>query len=299
MRELSQKVLAEARLRLYFETIEVNHFDYLLEACGIGEAYDALPLNLRQVQSSLLRARLNIEPDDDKDDIANKLTIEFLSAGVKFFYMSDAELEDKGIPRHEQEGIFSSEFNPSTYSIEINITDRFIENLLLSGGPKLLAPTVLTDIKHEDTHKQQYKKSNGKVKGLNTSIPVKNINLTDKERAKEHLSLPSEIDAHARELARSLYEANWSGDAIIKGLKTKPSPLLRFPIFQQYWYFFGQQVVKRPINKSNEKDKLDKTELSIIRDIRIWNRFLSKTVAYLRTTNKYKIMPDFHFFKHS
>lgn len=285
MRELSQKVLAEARLRLYFETIEVNHFDYLLEVCGIGEAYDALPLNLRQVQSSLLRARLNIEPDDDKDDIANKLTIEFLSTGVKFLYMSDAELEDKGISRHEQEGIFSSEFKPDTYSIDIYITNTFIENLSLDAGPKLLAPAVLASIKHEDTHKQQYKLSRGKVKGLKTNTSARELNLQGKEHIKEYLSLPSEIDAHAREFALWLTKLNWSSKQIQNAIKNNDPILLNCLSYKIYWENFG---IMMSYGGTSDEDILEK--------IIIWKNFLHKAIIYLQTEMRYQFSLENDFF---
>ena len=293
--DLSPEILIEAEFRFYLETIPANHFNYLLEACGIGEEYHVLPLSLKQVEYSLTAVSLSIEADDDGDDVANKLTSEFLSIGVRFFYISSSKIKKGTNLRYETEGIFSSEFKPDTYSIDIYITDTFIENLSLDAGPKLLAPAVLASIKHEDTHKQQYKLSRGKVKGLRTNTSVRELNLQDKEHIKEYLSLPSEIDAQARELARSLHETGWKGDAIITAIKRNPSPLLRFPIFRQYWEVFGKDTKLSLTNNSSEKSKPNKIKPLTTKEGKIWNSFLREVVSYLNITGRYKTRSNIPF----
>lgn len=283
--DLSPEILIEAEFRFYLETIPANHFNYLLEACGIGEEYHVLPLSLKQVEYSLTAVSLSIEADDDGDDVASRLTSEFLSIGVRFFYISFSKIKKGTNLRYETEGIFSSEFKPDTYSIDIYITNTFIENLSLDAGPKLLAPAVLASIKHEDTHKQQYKLSRGKVKGLKTNTSARELNLQGKEHIKEYLSLPSEIDAHAREFALWLTKLNWSSKQIQNAIKNNDPILLNCLSYKIYWENFG---IMMSYGGTSDEDILEK--------IIIWKNFLHKAIIYLQTEMRYQFSLENDFF---
>lgn len=286
MRELSQKILEEGNIILYSRSIMPIHFDYLLESCGIGEEYDALPLDLKQVEASLQVAHSHLTLEDDEDDIAAKLTHEFLPVGVKFFYEPNPVYLNK--VKYPAEGILASEFEPKTLSIIIYVLDRFLENFI-KGNYKLLAPTILAIIWHEDMHKQQYKQSGGKIKGLKTTVPVKQLNLDDPKEQEKYLSLPSEIDAHARELANHLYTSGWKGGRIVKALEVGDKNLITYPSYLSYWSHFGTVAVSN--KKKNSKDITPED----LKRAKVWDRFRAQVVAYLRTSGKYKNVSKAHF----
>lgn len=245
--------------------------DYLLKCTNLEEAYEELPLENEEVWCSLEYIRSNIE-DLSKENILDELNNEFLGKGIMFLDYTGKYGNIK--INYPKEGIICGEYIPSKRMIYVYIDNAFIDNFI-NKQYDLLTNAIIATCIHEDTHKQQIQFSNGKAKGLDPKV-----NLGSYIGTKQYLENPTEIDAHARETARYLFDLDYDGAKICEMINRGDPALLSSPAYKKYWENFG-------IATKLKKDK------DALQRLKVWRRFLSRIVAYLVTTLRYKFSVNY------
>ena len=239
---------------------------------NLNEVYDDLTFSKEEVISSLEVVRIETK-NLDKKDIIDNLNNEFLGIGIMFLD-NDSYNEKSNHAIYPNEGIVNSEYNKDKQMTYVYINNTFIDNFI-NKKYNLLSNGIIASAMHEDTHKQQIMRSNDKAKGLN-----KDVDINTKEGFQTYLENDKEIDAHAREVAIYLYNLGYSGSEIGKMLNENNPELIKNAAYEKYWNFFG--ITTKIDNVYQLKDK------DTIHRLKVWKRFLSRIIAYLITTNKYK-----------
>lgn len=256
----------------FLRSISIKHVNYLLKCTTLTEKYDDISFSKEEVISSLEKVRIETEKLD-KDNILDNLNNEFIGIGLLFIDNAFSEYNNTHV-LYPKEGIVTSEYKPNRRITYIYVNDDFINNFI-NKNYEILSNGILATSIHEDTHKQQLNHSNNKVKGLDS-----NVDINSKSGFQKYLEKTEEIDAHAREVALYLYNLGYSGSQIGQMLNKNDPELMKSSSYEKYWNFFGIITTLKNVNKLKDKDS--------IRRLKVWKRFLSKIVAYLITTAKYK-----------
>ena len=142
-----------------------------------------------------------------------------------------------------------------------------------------MADAIVAVSTHEDTHRQQFSVSKGKVKGT----PSELFPIDTEYKTKIYLGNTTEIDAHAREAAIYLYNLNLTGKDLVNKLINNDKILLKSQAYFQYWEIFGKATLIKGTLDEDAKERL-----------KVWRRFLKRIIAYLLTTSKYKFTINAH-----
>ena len=254
-------------LPLFFESIKAKNTNFLVE-CYLNERYIDLNFTKDEALNSLKVIYSDLT-NTDPNNIVNDLSNEFLSVGVIFQYIKDTSSYNY---TWKKAGILKNEYDSTSNLITLYITDIFIKNFL-NKNFDILAEAITAAGCHEDTHRQQWELSHGKAKGTSTNL----LNNPTQVNFKTYLENPTEIDAHAREVAIYLYNKKLTANQIINLLNTNNKDLMEISSYKKYWDTFGIML--------NYPDILDKDGIN---RLKTWKRFLKRIIAYLQTTIKYK-----------
>lgn len=254
----------------YFDSLKLKNFDFLLKCFNLKEAYQDISIDLNLIEKSLFLVKLSLKDSFSEEDFFDSLNNEFLNVGVFFEKFSDDLKRRKFL--YEDAGIVEASFEAETNFIKILVSNSFIDKFKKDCF-SVLSKAILSIFMHEETHKQQFVFSRGKMKGTTPEIS----DLRTEEHFRKYLENPIEIDAHAREVAIFLFNKNFSGKKIVSLLKVCDKLLFESTAFEKYWKIFGMAI--------KIKGNLDSD--AVLR-IKVWKRFLKRIVAYLQTTNKYK-----------
>ena len=253
-------------LLAWFGSVSMKNTNYLVECCILKEYVD-LSFTKEETIDSLIHIRTKITDQKDIEDIIDLLNNEFINVGVMFNYTKDTQNYKYS---YKEAGILKNEFDPERNLVILTITDIFLNNLL-NKNDDILATSIIASCTHEDTHGQQYKLSQGKVKG------TQNTPINTNQQLKDYLKNTTEIDAHARETAAFLYNKGISAKQIINMIKTNSKELMNLTAYRKYWDTFGIMSIYKGTLDNDGKERL-----------KVWKRFLKRIIAYLLTTTKYK-----------
>lgn len=258
----------------YFDNLMFNHSNFLLKSTLL-EAYTDSPITKNQVLNSLKFVNLNlINRNEDDENIIDDLNDEFISIGIMFEKYQNSSYGKLDLnPLYKNAGIMAAEYSPDDSLIHIYINDKFI-NQFKSNSFDNIARGIVGISGHENTHRQQFLSSKGKIKGTDSET----LNFKTITDFKKYLSSQIEIDAHAREVAIYLYNSNVKGNTLIQMLNTNHKGLFNSTAYEKYWKYFGKNILE---NKNFDKN-----------DLKVWKRFLKRIAAYLQTTDKYKYTVD-------
>lgn len=253
---------------LFVETVSFKHTNYLLRCFGLTEKYDDLNFTKKEVYNTLECTRKAIK-NLDKENILDRLNNDFLNVGITFLEYNNGY--GSVVDSYPKEGIVAGEYKTSKEMIYICVNDTFFSNFI-NNQCELLANGIIAVSMHEDTHKQQTKRGGDKIKGLST-----NTNIHTSQGFKRYLESFVEIDAHARETAIYLYNLGYSGTRIAQMFSHRDPMLENCSSYKKYWNYFG---VVTTFKNAFDKDSLQR--------LKTWKKFLSRTISYLITTEKYK-----------
>lgn len=254
----------------YFDNLMFNHSNFLIKNILL-EAYTDLPITKEHVMNSLKFVNLNlINRDEKEEDIVDDLNDEFISIGIIFEKYQNSPYNKLDIePLYANAGIMAAEYQPDDSLIYIYVNSKFINQFRLRNFNNVVRG-IMGICGHENTHRQQFLLSKGKVKGVDDET-LQFKTLSD---VKKYLSNQTEIDAHAREVAIYLYNSNVKGNTLIQMLNTNHKGLFNSSAYEKYWKYFGKSIFEK---KNFNRD-----------DFKVWKRFLKRIAAYLQTTDKYK-----------
>ena len=240
---------------------------FLLTTMNLKESYVDLSFDRDNVFCSLNAVYLETN-NKSKREILDELNDDFLNIGIMFLENDNAYKTTRY--KYPSAGIRFAEYDPESRFIKIYVSDEFISHFLNKDFEEI-TDAIMQISSHEDTHRQQVDRSNNKAKGLDP-----NNTLQTPSEWKEYYSNPTEIDAHAAEFARYLYNKDLKSGEIIHLINNQAKSLWDCPAYKQYWDMFG--IITRC------KDEFDKDAYE---RLYIWKRFLKRTIAYLQSTFKY------------
>lgn len=240
---------------------------FLLTTMNLNESYVDLSFDRDNVFCSLNAVYLETN-DKSKREILDELNDDFLNIGIMFLENDNAYKTNRY--KYQNAGIRFAEYDVESRFIKIYVSDEFIFHFLNKDFEEI-TDAIMQISSHEDTHRQQVDRSNNKVKGLRL-----NNYLQTQSELKEYYSNPTEIDAHAAEFARYLYNKDLKSGEIVNLINNQSKSLLECTAYKQYWDMFG--IITRC------KDKLDKDGYE---RLHVWKRFIKRTVVYLQSTFKY------------